>query len=101
MSLTSATVEVVTGLPSSVIVTLSPALTEDGRCAVTVKATGLEQLTVDGVKVRLPYDELVFRYRKAPTITASTTAPMSRSFGVILKLAAAAAGAPVAGGGAW
>src|SRR5271157_1088098 len=45
-------------LPSSMIVTVSPAFTEDGRCAVVVNVTGLEQLTVDGVNVIAAFDPM-------------------------------------------
>ncbi len=46
--------------PSNTIVTMSPAFTDDGRCALTVNVTGLEQLSVDGVNVIADF-ELMFR----------------------------------------
>jgi hypothetical protein len=47
-------------LPSSLIVIVSPTCTDEGRCAVVVKVTGLEQLRVDGLKEMLLDVELMF-----------------------------------------
>jgi len=86
MSLTLDTCEEVTDLPSRVIVTVSDAVTEDGRRAVVVKLTGLEQLNVDGVNVMLPevelgFVELVLAIRSpiSNTTTHNTTRPTAVS----------------------